>query len=58
MEVKEKINSKMYTEADLIGKGGKFLVLTALESEIFSREKFSEEQTMIASSAEDLHENN
>ena len=44
----------MYTEADLIGKGGKFLVLTALESEIFSREKFSEEQTMIASSAEDF----
>ena len=54
MEVKEKVNSKMYTEADLIGKGGKFLVLTALESEIFSREKFSEEQTMIASSAEDF----
>ena len=39
MEVKEKINSKMYTEADLIGKGGKFLVLTALERN-FSRENF------------------
>ena len=45
---------KMYTEKDLLGKGGKFLVLTALESNIFCREKFSEEQRMIASSAEDF----
>ena len=45
---------KMYTEKDLLGKGGKFLVLTALETNIFCREKFSEEQRMIASSAEDF----
>ena len=31
-----------------------FLVLTALETNIFCREKFSEEQRMIASSAEDF----
>ena len=45
---------KMYTEKDLLGKGGKFLVLTVLETNIFCRERFSEEQRMIASSAEDF----
>ena len=53
MEVLEKRQIKMYTEEDLVGKGGKFLVLNALETSIFCREKFSEEQKMIASSAED-----
>ena len=53
MEVLEKRQKKMYTEEDLLGKGGKFLVLNALETSIFCREKFSEEQKMIASSAED-----
>jgi len=53
MEVLEKRQIKMYTEEDLLGKGGKFLVLNALETSIFCREKFSEEQKMIASSAED-----
>ena len=48
-----KKKQKMYTEKDLIGKGGKFLVLTALDAGIFSREKFSEEQNMIAKSALD-----
>jgi alkylation response protein AidB-like acyl-CoA dehydrogenase len=52
MEVLDK--DKMFTEKDLLGKGGKFLVLTALETNIFCREKFSEEQRMIASSAEDF----
>ena len=54
MEVLEKNKDKMYNEEDLLGKGGKFLVLTALETNIFCREKFSEEQKMIASSAEDF----
>ena len=54
MEVLEKEKKKMYTEEDLLGKGGKFLILTALETHIFCREKFSEEQKMIASSAEDF----
>ena len=54
MEVLEKNQNKMYTEQDLLGKGGKFLVLTALETHIFCREKFSEEQKMIASSAKDF----
>jgi len=54
MGVLEKKQNTMYTEEDLIGKGGKFLVLTALETNIFCREKFSEEQKMIASSAEDF----
>lgn len=53
MEVSEKKQIKMYSEKDLVGKGGKFLVLNALETSIFCREKFSEEQKMIASSAED-----
>ena len=54
MEVLEKNKDKMYNEQDLLGKGGKFLVLTALETDIFCREKFSEEQRMIASSAENF----
>jgi len=54
MEVLEKKQNKMYTEQDLLGKGGKFLVLTALETHVFCREKFSEEQKMIASSAKDF----
>ena len=53
MEVLDQKQQKMYTEKDLIGKGGKFLVLTALDAGIFSREKFSEEQNMIAKSALD-----
>ena len=53
MEVLGQKKQKMYTEKDLIGKGGKFLVLTALDAGIFSREKFSEEQNMIAKSALD-----
>ena len=32
MEVLEKNKDKMYDEQDLLGKGGKFLVLTALET--------------------------
>jgi alkylation response protein AidB-like acyl-CoA dehydrogenase len=54
MEVLEKKQNKMYTEQDLLGKGGKFLVLTVLETHVFCREKFSEEQKMIASSAKDF----
>ncbi len=53
MEGLEENQNKLYTEQDLLGKGGKFLVLTALETNIFCREKFSEEQKMIASSAKD-----
>ena len=45
---------KLYKADDLIGKGGKFLVLNAVESKIFSRENFSEEQKMIAASALDF----
>ena len=41
----------MYTKKDLIGKGGKFLVLTALDADIFCREKFTEEQNMMAGAA-------
>ena len=47
------LKNKLYSEKDLIGKGGKFLVLTADESSVFCREKFSEEQNMIANSALD-----
>ena len=46
--------NKLYTSEDLVGKGGKFLILSAHESSIFCREKFSEEQKMIASSAVDF----
>ena len=46
-------NKKLYSAKDLVGKGGKFLVLTAEDSSVFCREKFSEEQNMIASSAID-----
>ena len=49
METKE----KLYSAKDLVGKGGKFLVLTSDEASVFSREKFTEEQNMIASSALD-----
>ena len=45
---------KLYSSEDLIGKGGKFLVLSVNESEVFCREKFSEEQKMIANSAVDF----
>ena len=48
-----KDDKKMYSAKDLVGKGGKFLVLTAKDSTVFSREKFTEEQKMIASSAID-----
>ena len=48
-----KDNKQLYTAKDLIGKGGKFLVLTAEDSTIFCREKFTEEQNMIANSALD-----
>ena len=53
---KELLNNtnKLYTSDDLIGKGGKFLILSANESSVFCREKFSEEQKMIASSAIDF----
>jgi len=53
---KELLNNKdkLYTSEDLIGKGGKFLILSANESSIFCRENFSEEQKMIASSALDF----
>ena len=46
-------NKKLYSPKDLLGKGGKFLVLTAKDSSVFCREKFTEEQNMIASSAID-----
>ena len=46
-------NKKLYSAEDLLGKGGKFLVLTAKESGVFCREKFTEEQNMIANSAID-----
>ena len=49
METKE----KLYSAKDLVGKGGKFLVLTSDEATVFSREKFTEEQNMIAASALD-----
>ena len=49
METKD----KLYSAKDLVGKGGKFLVLTSDETSVFSREKFSEEQNMIAASALD-----
>ena len=45
---------KLYTSEDLVGKGGKFLVLTANESTVYCREKFTEEQKMIANSALDF----
>ena len=48
-----KDNKQLYSAKDLVGKGGKFLVLTAKDSTIFCREKFTEEQNMIASSALD-----
>jgi len=41
----------LYTAKDLIGKGGIFLILSSQESTVFCREKFNEEQIMIASSA-------
>jgi len=50
-------NKKLYSAEDLMGKGGKFLILTAQESTIFCREKFTEEQNMIASSAIDYAKN-
>ena len=46
-------NKKLYSPEDLLGKGGKFLVLTAKDSSVFCREKFTEEQNMIANSALD-----
>ena len=49
METKD----KLYSAKDLVGKGGKFLVLTSEEASVFSRENFSEEQNMIAASALD-----
>ena len=49
METKD----KLYSAKDLVGKGGKFLVLTSEETSVFSRENFSEEQNMIAASALD-----
>ena len=45
---------KLYTSEDLVGKGGKFLVLTANDSTVYCREKFTEEQKMIANSALDF----
>ena len=50
-------NKQLYSAEDLMGKGGKFLILTAQESTIFCREKFTEEQNMIASSAIDYAKN-
>ena len=46
-------NKELYSAKDLLGKGGKFLVLTAEDSSVFCREKFTEEQNMIANSAID-----
>ena len=46
-------NKELYSAEDLLGKGGKFLVLTAKDSGVFCSEKFTEEQNMIASSALD-----
>ena len=51
MEVQDQKQQKMYTKKDLIGKGGKFLVLTALDTDIFCREKFTTEQDMMAGAA-------
>ena len=45
---------KLYSSEDLVGKGGKFLVLTANDSTVYCREKFTEEQKMIANSALDF----
>ena len=53
---KELLNEKekLYSAEDLVGKGGKFLVLTANDSTVYCRERFTEEQKMIANSALDF----
>ena len=47
----------LYTAQDLVGKGGIFLILSSKEATVFCREKFNEEQKMIASSAKDFANN-
>ena len=57
MENTFKSKKILFSADDLVGKGGKFLILSAKESMIFSREQFSEEQKMIANSATEFATN-